>query len=148
MLPFGCLSMSIDAVFTQFFADIHDQRQSEKIHYAFFDVLFLTVCAVIGGAEGWEEIEDFGEIHLPWFQSKGLFKNGIPVHDTIARIISRIKPTQFQTAFIRWSNAINERTDGALVAIDGKTLRSSYDREDRTSTVTVHPQGIDRQIMR
>lgn len=135
MPPFGCLSMSIDAVFTQFFADIHDQRQSEKIHYAFFDVLFLTVCAVIGGAEGWEEIEDFGEIHLPWFQSKGLFKNGITVHDTIARIISRIKPTQFQTAFIRWSNAINERTDGALVAIDGKTLRSSYDREDRTSTI-------------
>lgn len=135
MPPFGCLSMSIDAVFTQFFADIHDQRQSEKIHYAFFDVLFLTVCAVIGGAEGWEEIEDFGEIHLPWFQSKGLFKNGITVHDTIARIISRIKPTQFQTAFIRWSNAINERTDGALVAIDGKTLRNSYDREDRTSTI-------------
>lgn len=127
--------MSIDAVFTQFFADIHDQRQSEKIHYAFYDVLFLTVCAVIGGADGWEEIEDFGEIHLPWFQSKGLFKNGIPVHDTIARIISRIKPAQFQAAFIRWTNAINEQTDGALVAIDGKTLRSSYDREDRTSTI-------------
>ncbi len=127
--------MPINTVFTQFFADIHDQRQSEKIHYAFYDVLFLTVCAVIGGAEGWEEIEDFGEIHLPWFQSKGLFKNGIPVHDTIARIISRIKPTQFQAAFIRWTNAINEQTDGALVAIDGKTLRSSYDREDRTSTI-------------
>ncbi|WCH53166.1 ISAs1 family transposase [Aeromonas salmonicida] len=127
--------MSIDAVFTQFFADIHDQRQNEKIHYAFYDVLFLTVCAVIGGAEGWEEIEDFGEIHLPWFQSKGLFKNGIPVHDTIARIISRIKPAQFQAAFIRWTNAINKQTDGALVAIDGKTLRRSYDREDRTSTI-------------
>jgi predicted transposase YbfD/YdcC len=127
--------MSIDAVFIEFFADIHDQRQSEKIHYAFYDVLFLTVCAVIGGAEGWEEIEDFGEIHLPWFQSKGLFKNGIPVHDTIARIISRIKPAQFQTAFIRWTNAINKQTDGALVAIDGKTLRRSYDREDRTSTI-------------
>lgn len=72
MLPFGCSSVSIGAVFTQFFADIHDQRQSEKIHYAFYDVLFLTVYAVIGVAERWEEIEDFGEIHLPRFQSKAL----------------------------------------------------------------------------
>ncbi len=77
--------MSIDAVFAQFFDNIHDPRQHAKIYYPFYDVLFLTVCAVIGGAEGWEDIEDFGEVHLPWFQSKGLFKNGIPVHDTIAR---------------------------------------------------------------
>ena len=56
--------MSIDTAFTQLFADIHDDRQSAKIHYAFYDVLFLTVCAVIGGADGWEDIEDFGEVHL------------------------------------------------------------------------------------
>jgi predicted transposase YbfD/YdcC len=127
--------MSIDAVFAQFFDNIHDPRQHAKIYYPFYDVLFLTVCAVIGGAEGWEDIEDFGEVHLPWFQSKGLFKNGIPVHDTIARIISGIKPEPFQAAFVRWTQAINQHTDGALVAIDGKTLRSSYDREDRTSTI-------------
>ena len=66
--------MSIDAVFAQFFDNIHDPRQHAKIYYPFYDVLFLTVCAVIGGAEGWEDIEDFGEVHLPWFQSKGLFK--------------------------------------------------------------------------
>ncbi len=60
--------MSIDAVFAQFFDNIHDPRQHAKIYYPFYDVLFLTVCAVIGGAEGWEDIEDFGEVHLPWFQ--------------------------------------------------------------------------------
>ncbi|HBU0372281.1 TPA: ISAs1-like element ISKpn31 family transposase, partial [Klebsiella pneumoniae] len=127
--------MSIDAVFAQFFDDIPDPRQHAKIYYPFYDVLFLTVCAVIGGADGWEDIEDFGEVHLPWFQSKGLFKNGIPVHDTIARIISGIKPEPFQAAFVRWTQAINQHTEGALVAIDGKTLRSSYNREDRTSTI-------------
>ena len=127
--------MPIDAVFAQFFDQLHDHRQSTKIHYPFYDVLFLTVCAVIGGAEGWEDIEDFGEVHLPWFQSKGLFQEGIPVHDTIARIISCIKPEPFQAAFVRWTQAINEQTDGALVAIDGKTLRRSYDRDDRKSTI-------------
>jgi predicted transposase YbfD/YdcC len=99
--------MSIDAVFAQFFYNIPDPRQHAKIYYPFYDVLFLTVCAVIGGADGWEDIEDFGEVHLPWFQSKGLFKNGIPVHDTIARIISGIKPEPFQAAFVRWTQAIN-----------------------------------------
>ncbi|WP_406568982.1 ISAs1 family transposase [Aeromonas caviae] len=98
--------MSVDALFTRFFSEIHDNRQSAKISYPFYDVLFLTVCAVIGGAQGWEDIEDFGEVHLAWLQDKGLFLNGIPVHDTIARIISRIQPEQFQTAFIRWTQAI------------------------------------------
>ncbi|CAJ1809209.1 ISAs1 family transposase ISKpn31 [Aeromonas veronii] len=68
---------------------------------------------------------------------QGLFKNGISVHDTITRIIFGIKPEPFQAAFVRWTQAINQHTDGALVAIDGKTLRSSYNREDRTSTINM-----------
>ncbi|MGL5708144.1 MAG: ISAs1 family transposase, partial [Aeromonas sp.] len=94
-----------------------------------------TVCAVIGGAEGWEDIEMFGEAHLEWLQRNGLFTKGLPVHDTIARIISRIKPEQFQNAFLRWMQATAERTDGTLIAIDGKTLRSSYDRDSRQSAI-------------
>ena len=96
---------------------------------------FLTVCAAIGGAQGWEDIELFGEAHLEWFQRNGLFPNGLPVHDTIAGIISRIQPEQFQNAFVRWMQATSERTDGELIAIDGKTLRSSYDRDSRQSTI-------------
>ena len=66
--------MSIDAVFAQFFDNIHDPRQHAKIYYPFYDVLFLTVCAVIGGAEGWEDIEDFGEVHLPGFNPRDCLK--------------------------------------------------------------------------
>lgn len=127
--------MSVDALFTRFFSEIHDNRQPAKISYPFYDVLFLTVCAVIGGAQGWEDIEDFGEVHLAWLQDKGLFLNGIPVHDTIARIISRIQPEQFQAAFIRWTQAIQQQMDGALIAVDGKTLRRSYQPGDRSSTI-------------
>ena len=88
-----------------------------------------------GGTQGWEDIELFGEAHLEWLQRNGLFPNGLPVHDTIARIISRIQPEQFQNAFIRWMKATSKRTDGELIAIDGKTLRSSYDRDSRQSTI-------------
>ena len=127
--------MTHHAAFTQFFSELEDPRQAGKIAYPFFDVVFLTVCAAIGGAQGWEDIELFGEAHLEWFQRNGLFSNGLPVHDTIARIISRIQPEQFQNAFIRWMQATSERTDGELIAIDGKTLRSSYDRNSRQSTI-------------
>ena len=88
--------MNHQAAFTQFFSELEDPRQTTKIAYPFFDVVFLTVCAAIGGAQGWEDIELFGEAHLEWFQRNGLFHNGLPVHDTIARIISRIQPEQFQ----------------------------------------------------
>lgn len=126
--------MSIDA-FSQHFGDLSDPRQSAKISYPLFDVLLLTVCAIIAGAEGWEDIEDFGEIHLGWFQGKGLFKDGLPVHDTIARIVSRLDPSEFQQCFSSWMQAVSARSEGELIAIDGKVLRGSYDRESRQSTI-------------
>ncbi|MFV8421677.1 ISAs1 family transposase [Vibrio parahaemolyticus] len=126
--------MIID-VFSQHFGDIEDPRQSAKVSYPLFDVLFLTVCATIAGADGWEDIEDFGEAHFNWLREKGLFESGLPVHDTIARLISRLDPAQVQQCFITWMQAVSEHTEGQLIAIDGKVLRSSYNREDRKSTI-------------
>jgi predicted transposase YbfD/YdcC len=126
--------MQLDA-FSEFFSDLNDPRQSAKISYPLFDILFLTVCAVIGGCEGWEDIEDFGQAHNRWFQDKGLFPNGLPVHDTIARVMSSLAPEQFQACFLKWMQAVNSRAKGELIAIDGKVLRSSYNRDDRQSTI-------------
>ena len=126
--------MTID-VFTQHFGSIKDPRQSAKVSYPLFDVLFLTVCATIGGANGWEDIEDFGEAHFNWLREKGLFTSGLPVHDTIARLISRLDPEQFQQCFSKWMLAVSEQTNGQLIAVDGKVLRSSYSRDDRKSTI-------------
>lgn len=139
--------MSLDA-FSEYFGELTDPRQTAKISYPLFDVLFLTVCAVIAGAEGWEDIEDFGEAHLDWFQGKGLFPNGLPVHDTIARIVSALDPTEFQQCFVHWAQSVNERTGHALIAIDGKTLRGSYDREDRRSAIhMVSAFAVDNKVV-
>ena len=126
--------MSID-VFTQHFSTIEDPRQSAKISYPLFDVLFLTICAVITGCEGWEEIEDFGVSRSEWLKEKGLFKDGLPVHDTIARIVSCIEPCQLQRCFVSWMRSVSKTLDGEVIAIDGKTLRGSYNRDDRKSTI-------------
>lgn len=123
------------AAFSKHFEKLADPRQAIKVVYPLFDVLFLTVCAVIAGASGWEDIEDFGEAHLSWLQDKELFPNGLPVHDTIARIISRLDPVKFRSCFIHWAQSASARTSGELIAIDGKTLRHSYDRESRQSAI-------------
>lgn len=123
------------ASFSKYFETLEDPRQASKVEYPLFDILFLTVSAVIAGASGWEEIEDFGEAHLSWLQDKGFFLTKLPVHDTIARIICRLDPAQFRSCFIHWAQSVSARTSGELIAIDGKTLKNSYDREDRLSTI-------------
>ena len=125
--------MSTD-IFFKHFSSIKDPRQSAKVSYPLFDIIFLTVTAVIAGCEGWEEIEDFGEARLDWFKTFGYFDNGIPVHDTIARLISRISGDQFQSCFSKWMQDVS-KCNNDIVAIDGKTLRGSYNRDDRLSTI-------------
>lgn len=125
----------IISAFSKHFNAIQDPRQLSKVDYPLFDLLFLSVCGVLCGASGWEDIEDFAEINLDWLQQKGLFLNGAPTDDTIARVISRINPDEFRRCFIRWAQSISARSSGELIAIDGKTLRRSYHREDRRSTI-------------
>ncbi len=121
--------------FTTFFSELTDTRQSAKITYPLEDILFVTLCGVIAGAEGWSEIRDYADGHLDWFQQHGYLCDGVPVDDTIARTISRIDPEQFRLCFIKWMQAVHEITQGQLIAIDGKTLRGSYQRGNRQSTI-------------
>lgn len=97
---------------------IRDPRQAWKIEHTLTDIIFLTIAAVIAGAEGWEDIEDFGEDNLELLRQYGDFKQGIPVHDTIARVINIISAKQLQRCFTAWMKDCHE-----VIAIDGKTLR-------------------------
>lgn len=110
---------------------IPDYRQAWKVEHKLSDILLLTICAVIFGAEGWEDIEDFGETHLDFLKQYGDFENGIPVHDTIARVISCISPAKFHECFINWMRDCHSSNDKDVIAIDGKTLRHSYDKSRR-----------------
>lgn len=117
------------------FSVIKDPRQIWKINHTLSDILLLTVCGVISGCEGWEEIEYFGVDHLDWLKKYGDFNCGIPVHDTIARVISQINPKQFQRCFIDWMASCHDKTEGEIIAIDGKTVRGSYDKSARRGAI-------------
>jgi predicted transposase YbfD/YdcC len=114
---------------------ISDPRQQWKVEHKLSDILFLTIVAVIGGAEGWEEIEDFGIDHLDWLRQYGDFENGVPVHDTIARVMGMISATQLQKSFAAWMKECHVATAGEVIAIDGKTLRRSYDKGRRQGAI-------------
>jgi predicted transposase YbfD/YdcC len=114
---------------------IPDYRQPWKVEHKLSDIILLTICAVIAGAEGWEDIEDFGEERLEWLKGYGDFENGIPVHDTIARVISQINTKQFQQCFINWMQECHEITNGSVIAVDGKTVRRSYDKSKKKGAI-------------
>ncbi|RJE76696.1 hypothetical protein BGP78_11960 [Pseudoalteromonas sp. MSK9-3] len=122
-------------VLTKHFELIEDPRQKIKVIYPLHDVLFLTVAAIIAGCEGWEDIEDFGHCKLEWLRQYAPFKHATPVHDTIARLVSRVNPDALHKCFVQWMKETETLTDNQVIAIDGKTLRRSYDPSDRKSTI-------------
>ncbi|TMP44351.1 hypothetical protein CWB96_06055 [Pseudoalteromonas citrea] len=76
-----------DPLFLEYFESIDDIRQQGKVANKLFYIITLTVISVISGCQGWEDIEDFGHDRLNWLRKFVPFKNGIPRHDTIARVI-------------------------------------------------------------
>lgn len=89
-------------IFLQHFKSVTDPRIDRCKRHELMDIFLLSICAVIAGAEGWEDIEDFGHLKLDWLRKYLPFNNGIPHHDTIARVICRLKVDEIETAFQAW----------------------------------------------
>ncbi|MGZ8236467.1 MAG: ISAs1 family transposase [Methylobacter sp.] len=118
--------------FVEHFSKLPDPRiERNKLHELMdIIVIVLTVCAVISGAEGWEYIADFGLNQLDWLRRFVPLKNGVPSHDCIAYVISRLSPKAFQECFISWTQSVTTQTEGELISVDGKTARGSRDRKN------------------
>src|SRR4029079_12739848 len=110
------------------FEGVQDPRMNRTRRHSLVDVLFLTLCAVLSGADGWTEVQLFGKSRLEWLRQYVPLVNGIPSHDTLGRIFARLKPEQLECCFMKWMQALAEATAGRLIAIDGKTIRRSFDR--------------------
>jgi predicted transposase YbfD/YdcC len=117
------------------FSVLEDPRIERGKEHQLLDIVVLAICAVVSGAEGWEAIELFGRTRLAWLRRYVPLAKGVPAHDTLARVLSRISARGFETCFASWVRACADITDGEVVAIDGKTLRRSHDRRTRTSAL-------------
>jgi predicted transposase YbfD/YdcC len=118
----------IEASIFEHFSHLTDPRIERTKRHNLLDIVGLSICGVICGADGWTEIEEFGHAKQDWLQKFLELPNGIPSHDTIGRVFSRLLPGQFQRSFQSWIKSISTLTEGQVIAIDGKTLRRSYDR--------------------
>ncbi len=90
--------------FLTHFENLDDPRSPINRKHNLLDIMFVTVSAVMSGAEGWKDIKDFGDTKLQWLRQFRDFEHGIPVDDTIARVISSLKPQQFLSCIINWVN--------------------------------------------
>ena len=109
------------------FAALPDPRRERRRLHRLLDLLAIAICAVIAGCDDWVEVAAYGRKKLDWLKTFLPLPNGIPSHDTFGRVFSRLDPHAFQRCFLRWVEAVQTATGGKLVAIDGKTLRHSFD---------------------
>jgi predicted transposase YbfD/YdcC len=109
------------------FGSVQDPRIERSKEHKLIDIISIAICAVICGAEGWVDIENFGKSKETWLKSFLELPNGIPSHDTFGRVFSLIEPEEFQESFQSWIESIQELTEGQIVAIDGKQMRGSKD---------------------
>ena len=109
------------------FDTLEDPRIERTKLHLLIDIVTITICAVICGADGPSDIEQYGHEKYEWLKTFLTLPNGIPSHDTIGRVLGRIDPKHFQSCFLRWMQHICQLSSGEVVPIDGKTLRHSYD---------------------
>jgi predicted transposase YbfD/YdcC len=110
------------------FGIMTDPRVERTKLHSLHDILVIAICAVICGADAWTEVESFGNAKKAWFSSFLALRNGIPSHDTFGRVFAALDPKQFSECFANWLADVARNLTGQVVAIDGKTLRRSYDK--------------------
>ena len=110
------------------FSSIPDPRIDRRKLHKLQDIFFITLCAVICGADDWVSIERFGEAKEAWLTEVLKLENGIPSHDTFGNVFAAINTEQFSECFSRWAADIAELGEGEIIAIDGKCLRRSLDK--------------------
>jgi predicted transposase YbfD/YdcC len=106
-----------------YFRNLKDPRRAPR--HLLLDIVGVAICAVISGANDWQQIATFAHNRRPWLQRFFRLANGIPCHDTFERVFDRLDPRAFAAAFGRWMQALADAVGLRQIAIDGKTLRRS-----------------------
>ncbi len=131
----GCAISNItSARIEDHFVDLTDPRRRE-VTYPLINVVTITLCAVICGADDFVSIAAWGHLKRGWLAKLLDLSSGIPSHERFNAILAAIKPAEFEKCLLSWITALHEITEGQLVAIDGKTLRLSFDTASSKSAI-------------
>ena len=123
-------------VFIEAFSPLTDPRVERTKKHLFLDVIGLALFAVLAGAQGYTEIEDFCCHHYEWLKKYFILESGIPSHDTFSRVFCMVDPTAFQECFFTWIKQLLELFPEEVIAIDGKSIRAT--RQTRQGLKALH----------
>lgn len=110
------------------FSVMRDPRMDRTKGHDLIDILTIAVCALLCGAEGFNDMEAFGKAKYDWFKTFLRLRNGIASHDTFNRVFAALDPKQFQECFLRWTQSLRQAVVGEIVALDGKALRLAMEK--------------------
>ncbi len=116
-------------------AGLTDPRVERTRIHRLGELVTIALCAVLCGADDWVAVETFGRAKEAWLRTFLTLPGGIPSHDTLGRVFARLDPAEFQQCFIGWVQALLRDADGQVIAVDGKTLRRSADRDHGRAAV-------------
>ena len=131
------MSNKITSTIQAHFGKVEDPRRTYLNDHPLINILTIALCAIIAGAEGWIDVENFGKQKQEWLGQFLDLRNGIPSHDTFGRVFARLDPQAFGEGFLSWVQAVFEVTAGQVIAIDGKQLRRSHDKTLGKKAITM-----------
>ena len=117
------------------FSTLQDPRIQGKIQHKLSDIIVITICAVMAGADDYVDIATYGRLKESWFRTFLELPGGIPSHDTFGRVMSLIAPEEFGKCLIDWIRAVFPTSGKGIIAIDGKTARGSHDRANGKAAI-------------
>jgi len=115
------------ASFFESFSVVPDPRVERGKRHILMDVLFIGLATVLSGGETFRDMADFGDIREEWLRRYLKLPHGIPSEDTFQRVFAAIDPKAFAEGMMRWTQAIQDTAGGQVIALDGKTIRRSFD---------------------
>lgn len=119
------------------FENLTDPRVERTKQHLLIDMVTIGLCAAICGADSWVDVETFGRAKQGWFARFLELPNGIPSHDTFGRVFARLDTAEFLLCLQNWLRSLHLSLKEQGVAIDGKTLRGSFDAASGKSALHV-----------
>mgnify|MGYP001791991960 CR=1 FL=1 len=124
----------MSAQIKEHFSDLTDPRRRKVVH-PLINIVTIAVCAVIAGAHDFVSIAAWGREKQSWLAKFLDLGNGIPSHDRFNAVFAALNPAEFEKCLLRWITTLHEISSGQIVAIDGKTLRGSFDKASGKSAI-------------
>ena len=114
----------------EYFKDLPDPRLDRCKAHELIDILVIAICSLLCGAQGFYDMQDFGQAKYDWFKSFLCLRNGIPSHDTFNRVFAALDPKEFLDCFLRWTQSLRQAIAQEIVAVDGQALRRALNQAE------------------